>query len=59
MMFVRYPYNHESDSVRMWNLDSNQVLVTCDVIWLKHMFFEHKLVTDVTELETDGTTDNA
>ena len=23
MMFFRYPYNHELDSVRMWNLNTN------------------------------------
>ena len=40
MMFVGYPSNRESDSVRMWNPTTNRIVTTRDVIWLKQMFFE-------------------
>ena len=39
MMFVGYPMNREEDSVRMWNPQTNRVVVTRDVIWLKRMFY--------------------
>ena len=66
MMFIGYPTDRESDSVRMWDLTTNQVVVTCDVIWLKCMHFERAVddrindydfsagedaVEDVSELE--------
>ena len=40
MMFVGYPENRESDSVRMWNPVTNGVVTTRDVIWQDRMFFE-------------------
>ena len=40
MMFVGYPENWESDSVRMWNPETNGVVTTRDVIWMNKMFFE-------------------
>ena len=40
MMFVGYPSNCESDSVRMWNPQMNRVVMTRNVIWMKRMFFE-------------------
>ena len=40
MMFVWYPSNCESNSVRMWNPQTNQVVTTRDVIWMNRMFFE-------------------
>ena len=40
MMFVGYPTNRESDSVRMWDPDTNRVVTTRDVIYLKRMFYE-------------------
>merc|ERR1712127_224283 len=43
MMFVGYPANRETDSVRMWNPDTNGVVTSRDVIWLKRMFFENKV----------------
>ena len=66
MMFVGYLTDRESDSVRMWDLTTNRVVVTCDVIWLKCMHFERAVddrindydfssgddaVEDVSELE--------
>ena len=35
----------------MWNLETNRVVVTSDVIWLKCMFFEKKIDTDDFELD--------
>ena len=35
MMFVGYPLNQESDSVRMWTPEMYCVVVTDNVIWLK------------------------
>ena len=40
MTFVGYANNRESDSVKMWNPETNRVVTTRDVIWLKRMFFE-------------------
>ena len=40
MMFVGYPSNCESDSVRMWNPQMNRGVMTRNVIWMKRMFFE-------------------
>ena len=38
MMFVGYSANQETDSVRMWNSDTNGVVTPRDVIWIKNMF---------------------
>ena len=54
MMFVGYPVNRETDSVRMWNPITNEVVTTRDVIWLKQMFFEHKADEEVFTLDDDG-----
>ena len=40
MMFVGYPFNQESDSVRMWNPLTNRVVITQDIIWMQRMFYE-------------------
>ncbi len=53
MMFVGYPANRETDSVRMWNPDTNGVVKSRDVIWLKRMFFEQKV-----EVEPVNITEN-
>jgi len=39
MMFVGYPANRESDSVRMWDPSTNGVVTTRDVIWMKRMYY--------------------
>ena len=58
MMFVGYPSSHESDSVRMWNQDTNRVVTTRDVIWLKRMFFDIPTANNATlELEISGNDD--
>ena len=42
-LFVGYPANQEADSMRMWIPDTNGVVTSRYVIWLKRMFFEHKV----------------
>jgi hypothetical protein len=49
-MFVGYA-DHESDSVRMWDMRTSQVVVSRDVIWLKRMFFKDD-ATGVIDLDT-------
>ena len=39
MMFIVYVTDRESDSVRMWDPTTNGVVKTCDVIWMKQMYF--------------------
>ena len=51
MMFVRYPFNRESDSVRMWNPETNGVVTTRDVIFLKHMFYASTTETEQLEVK--------
>jgi hypothetical protein len=50
MMFVGYA-ECESDSVRMWDMWTSQVIVSPDVIWLKRMFFKDD-TTGVIDLDT-------
>ena len=40
MMFVGYPANRESDSVRMWDPSTNGVVTTRDVIWMKRINYD-------------------
>ena len=42
MMFVGYA-DRESDSMRMWDMRTSQVIVSRDVSWLKHMIFRMTL----------------
>ena len=58
MMFVVYPPNRESDSLRMWNPSTNRVVVTRDIIWLKRMFYEPENMI-VMELDPVSMADNA
>jgi hypothetical protein len=52
MMFVGYA-ERESDSVRMWDSRTTRVVVSCDVIWLKRMFYKDD-ATGVIDLDTFG-----
>lgn len=49
VMFVGY-VDCESDSIRMWDPNTNRVVVMCDVIWLKCMHFQQKGNIGVLEL---------
>jgi len=40
-MFVGYATNHDGDVYRMWNSETDRVMISRDVIWLKRMFFEN------------------
>jgi hypothetical protein len=40
-MLVGYALNHDSGVYRMYNKETNRVIVSRDVIWLKRMFFEN------------------
>ena len=53
MMFVGYA-DCESDSVRMWNLVTAQVMTTLDIIWFKKLFF---LIDSLDLIEFDTLTD--
>eukprot|EP01082_Thalassiosira_pseudonana_P003604 g3149.t1 g3149 contig12:1513564-1518213(-) len=56
MMFVGYAADRESDSFRMWDSDTNRVVVTRDVIFLKRMFFErpvHESTYLMDEMDSD------
>jgi hypothetical protein len=50
MMFVGYA-EQESDSVCMWDMQTSWVVVTCDVIQLKQMFFQND-ESEILELES-------
>ena len=50
MMFVGYA-EHKGDSVQMWDSCTARVIGSCDVIWLKRMFFKND-VTCVIDLDT-------
>ena len=54
MMFVGYANNRESDSVKMWNPETNRVVTTRDVIWLKRMFYERSATDETLDLEPDA-----
>ena len=51
MMFVGYPIDRESDSVRMWDPSTNRVVVTRDVIWLQQMHFERHIEDGINEYD--------
>ena len=47
-MFVGYAINHDSRVYRMWNRETNRIIISRDVIWLKRMFFERPVpIADV------------
>ena len=65
MMFASYS-DCESDSVDMWDPATNGIVTTCNVIWMKCMFYEHPIeyYIDVDPVEAKdadviGTNDNS
>jgi hypothetical protein len=38
-MFVGYALNHKGDCYRMWNPNTKKISETCDVVFIKRMFF--------------------
>jgi hypothetical protein len=43
-MMVGYALNHAGDTYRMWDMKTNRVHETRDVIWLKRMYFDKEEV---------------
>ena len=41
-MLVGYALNHDHGVYRMWNPNTDRLVVTRDVIWLRRMYFENK-----------------
>ena len=41
-MLVGYALNHDSGVYRLWNEETDRVIVSRDVIWLKRMYYEKK-----------------
>ena len=50
MMFVGYA-DRKSDSMQMWDMRTSRVVVSCDIVWLKRMFFKDD-ATGVIDLDT-------
>ena len=42
-MFVGYAIKHSPDTYRMWNPNTNKVLITRDIIWLRRMYYNIKM----------------
>ena len=58
MMFIGYPPKRESNSVKMCNPSTNWFMVTCDIIWLKRMYYEKENET-IIKLDPFGMTEDA
>ena len=41
-MFVGYAIDHDGDVYRMWNPNTNRVLISRDIIWLKGCILNQK-----------------
>ena len=39
-MFIGYAKDHAGDVYHMWDPNTNRIHETCDIIWLKRMFFK-------------------
>jgi len=53
MMFVGYTHNRESNSVRVWNLETNRFVTTQDFIWLKRMLYEQGTTDETLDLKPE------
>ena len=52
-MMVGYALNHAGDTYRMWDMKTNRVHETRDVIWLKRMYFEKEEEAQDVVIEPD------
>ena len=50
-LFVGYSLTHPTMCYRMYDLKMHRVYITCDVVWLHHMFYQKTY--SVGELNTD------
>eukprot|EP00957_Ditylum_brightwellii_P152206 11587755-Ditylum_brightwellii.AAC.1 len=41
-MMVGYTTSHSDGLYRMWNPNTNRILISRDVTWLKRMYFKHQ-----------------
>ena len=46
-MFVGYSIDHDGDVYCTWNPNTNRVLISRDIIWLKRMYFEPKVIPEI------------
>ena len=53
-MFVRYSNDHTAGLYRMWNSNSKRVHVSCGIIWLKRMFYQHDNTAEITTRYLDS-----
>jgi len=72
-MAVGYAMNHDGDFYRMWNPETDRVMISRDAIWLKRTFFENlrpevvevgpsieeEATLDIEDVTEDGTADGA
>jgi hypothetical protein len=56
-MFIGYADDHDGDVYRMWNLKTETVHITRDVIWMKQMMFTKGVEEPVIEVNNDNTKD--
>jgi hypothetical protein len=52
-MFVRYTLSHTGNTYRMWDLKTGGMHVSCDVIWLRQMFYKAKTGTNYVEVNAE------
>ena len=52
-MMVGYALNHAGDTYRMWDMKTNRVHETRDIIWLKRMYFEKEEEAQDVVIEPD------
>jgi hypothetical protein len=52
-MFVRYALGHTGDTYRMWDPKTGGVHVSCNVIWLRQMFYKAKTGANYVEVNVE------
>jgi hypothetical protein len=57
-MFIGYTDDHDGNVYRMWNLKTERVHITRDVIWMKQMIFTKGIEEPVIEVNNDNTEDS-
>ena len=59
-VFLGYAKDHSANVYRMLKLDTNAVIITRDIVWLKKMYYEYMGMTKIKKynVEEDKPTDN-
>jgi hypothetical protein len=52
-MFVGYALGHIGNTYRMWDTKTGSVHVSCDVIWLRQMFYKAKTSANYIEVTVE------